>query len=106
MKLEILIAAILQDVPAKSECDIYIARQIHESLFAFGPNRKCIRLCDNSHRPSALGIYFSRQIQHDLIGIVVLRRNHGQDNASPVDHIFVHYALHNLNIRSGLQFVL
>jgi len=84
-------------MPSKTELYVLVSRKgdIHGLTLRIRNQR--IRLCDDAQRPIAFYVRNAGKLQHDLVRIVILRRNHGEHDASWFLHVGLNDVFYKLD---------
>ena len=91
-------------MPSKTELYVLITRKGDIHGFTLRIRNQRIRLCDDAQCPIAFFVRNAGELQHDLIRIVILRRDHGENDASWFLHVGLDDVLYKLDIGSRLLF--
>src|ERR1700722_16930867 len=101
-----LVLSITDNMPTKTELDVFISRQLDELHLAVRSLWQSIRLCDNANSPQPFRIQILGHVEDGLICEIILGRDNCQNDAPLVLHIGANHSSDLINIVFGLGLVL
>ena len=97
--------SIPKKVPTESEGDVFILGQVAKGAFALGSNNQGICFGNDTQRSCTSRIDLSGKVGHDLVRIIVLRRDDGKNDAPLISYVRTCKGLYEFRILGRLLFV-